>query len=483
MLVGDLDNVVLKSLRKDPRQRYASAAEFSDDLDRYLAGRPVAARRINAVERGWRWCRRNPLVAALSATLAVLVLMTAVVSPVVGFRMRTQRDAVLEAEQQARREADTSRQVADFLTTIYASSDPYLLGISDAPPSMWREQDRRRVELFARSAEQKLDQLPDESDVKAQLMHGVGTAWLGLGRFERAERLLHGALEMRRRSPDVDPLDVAVNAFSLGRLYVQRQQFGDARPLLQETLDVLRGHASGDHPLLGPTLFLLGRVEVARGQRQAGIGHYREALTVMLGRLSDDREKLARAVKSCSDLLMQVNSAKYDFKYVFVEVMPVALEFLVYLVNYEGDEDPLAVLQLFQQMFLRFVLNDFDGAARTGSEGLTIARRMFGEKHWMIAMLTLTVAWAEHFRGNLDVADELYRRAYELAVETLGEQHLYVAAIVGFHAGIYRVRGDLDRAESMLRRALAIIRRSGADAYPQQVRATKLHLAMVLRQG
>lgn len=73
-LSGDLDNIVLKSLRKEPQRRYGTAEAFADDLGRYLDGSPVEARPIGAAEQGLRWCRRNPAPAAL--LVAVLLVFS-----------------------------------------------------------------------------------------------------------------------------------------------------------------------------------------------------------------------------------------------------------------------------------------------------------------------------------------------------------------------------------------------------------------------
>ncbi len=71
----DLESVCLKCLRKEPGKRYATAQELAEDLHRFQAGQPVRARRLGIVERGWRWCRRNPVVAGLTAPIVVILLV------------------------------------------------------------------------------------------------------------------------------------------------------------------------------------------------------------------------------------------------------------------------------------------------------------------------------------------------------------------------------------------------------------------------
>ena len=76
----DLTTICDKCLRGDIERRYATADELRADLIRFLAGEPIRARRIGNIERTWRWCRRNPSLAGALASVAFLLLGTAVVA-------------------------------------------------------------------------------------------------------------------------------------------------------------------------------------------------------------------------------------------------------------------------------------------------------------------------------------------------------------------------------------------------------------------
>jgi hypothetical protein len=64
----------MKAMAKEPRRRYATAADLSADLHRYLEVKPILARPIGHAERFWRWCRRSPVTASLSGMIGVLGL-------------------------------------------------------------------------------------------------------------------------------------------------------------------------------------------------------------------------------------------------------------------------------------------------------------------------------------------------------------------------------------------------------------------------
>jgi WD40 repeat protein len=75
---AELETVVLKAVSKSAEERYATAQELANDLERWLAGKPIKARPVGPLERLWRWRRRNPVVSGLTAATALVTLLAAI---------------------------------------------------------------------------------------------------------------------------------------------------------------------------------------------------------------------------------------------------------------------------------------------------------------------------------------------------------------------------------------------------------------------
>jgi serine/threonine protein kinase/WD40 repeat protein len=95
----DLETIVLKAMAKEPKKRYATADELVEDLRRFLADRPILARRTSWQEHAWRWVRRNPGWAATLATVFGLLLIMAVGGLALNLHLQKALTSAHEAEE------------------------------------------------------------------------------------------------------------------------------------------------------------------------------------------------------------------------------------------------------------------------------------------------------------------------------------------------------------------------------------------------
>jgi hypothetical protein len=72
-----LETICLKAMSKEPRRRYQTASDYAEDLGRFLRSEPIQARAVGRLERGWRWCKREPVVASLWGMVALLLVTLA----------------------------------------------------------------------------------------------------------------------------------------------------------------------------------------------------------------------------------------------------------------------------------------------------------------------------------------------------------------------------------------------------------------------
>lgn len=113
----DLETIILKTVAKEPKDRYATAGELAEDLRRFLENEPIRARRPSLFERASKWSRRHrPIVWSAAAVLVVAVVALSVSTALIGHAYRR------EAVQRQRAEANLKlvfQEWLGFLDRVY----------------------------------------------------------------------------------------------------------------------------------------------------------------------------------------------------------------------------------------------------------------------------------------------------------------------------------------------------------------------------
>ena len=166
-LAGDLDVIVLKALRKDPGRRYISAEQFSEDVRRYLEGKPVKARGDSLRYRVSKFVGRNPAGVAVAAIVVTMLLGSVAWLAVEEHRTQSQVDAARDREL-ALEPALIRAYVR--LGDLYESADPshasgeYRQAVENAKEFLQTHPDRSEVRRDLAWSEMKLGDLaPDQA--------------------------------------------------------------------------------------------------------------------------------------------------------------------------------------------------------------------------------------------------------------------------------------------------------------------------------
>ena len=178
----DLESICLKCLEKDPERRYASAAELLRDLNRFARGLPVQARPIARSERAWRWCVRNPLLAAsLAALFIAIVTGTSLVAA--QYQQTLEANAKLQSTNQSLLESNENLKRARY--EEHATVNFLVQSLAQARP----DRDGRNVTVLEVLDRTLAGTKADDgmaSNTRASLYSSIGSVYQGLGLADKS---------------------------------------------------------------------------------------------------------------------------------------------------------------------------------------------------------------------------------------------------------------------------------------------------------
>lgn len=209
-LRGDLDTIVLKALMKAPADRYATAEAFSEDIERYLEGDPIAARK----EGGWYLVRKfisRHKASVLGAAVAMLAIIATAAMALYEAHEAAEHARVAAAERdRALALSSRNEAIADFLNVLITES-----ASSDKPVTLG--------DMLARSEALVSSEFHGNREQRVAVLDMIGTYYRTIGDSKRALRLLQDSYESINGSPDADlkrkvACNLALTLASLGKV-------------------------------------------------------------------------------------------------------------------------------------------------------------------------------------------------------------------------------------------------------------------------
>ncbi len=253
---GDLDNIVLMALRKEPERRYGSAAELEEDITRYERGLPVRARGDTLGYVAGKFIRRHFMAvpAALLVFFALVVLV---------FTLNNQKEV-------ARAERDRANRVLHFIDELFQSGDPY----------SGRVQPMLDLEMLDHAIAGIRRQFSGDPMTQADLMSKLGEIYLHRGQFESAGTILEEALALRRAHLGDSHPEVALDLERLATLRNEQGRPDDALPLGLKAHDIQIAALGQKHPDLAITMDQLAVATQEKRRFDEAESWYRKSLAI-----------------------------------------------------------------------------------------------------------------------------------------------------------------------------------------------------------
>jgi serine/threonine-protein kinase len=427
-LAGDLDNICLMALRKEPDRRYQTAGQLADDIERHLNRRPILARSDSFGYRAGKFIRRNRAAAIASTAVILLVASLVVVYTV---KLQQERD---RAQQEARK----AEEVSEFLTGLFEVSDP--------SESVGKTITAR--ELLDRGAERIRTELPDQPETQAAMMTVVGNVYHQLGLSRRADTLLSQAMAIWEESTGLNHPDAASTVHSLAVVAYDLAEYDRADLLYRQSLQVNRDLYGEEHTTVAETINNLGAVYKRQGDLQAARDMFEKALALRLRLTGEMDLGVAHSMNHLGGILRELG--EYDRA---EQLLRRGLEIRRELVGPYHFETVASMgnMARFHRQF-----EEYDKAESLYREALDILHTMVGSEHRYVAGITGSLAHVLLAKGDYVGAEQYYRNSLQILNSVLPPGNLHSSgAMIGL-ANALRLQGRAEEAEAMVREALEI---------------------------
>ena len=433
---GELDVLCLKATHRDPRERYQSVEALIRDVDHYLRHEPLEARPDTVLYRASRFVRRNR--AAVLATCAAVVVL---VGMVVFFTLRLTR-----ARNAAVAEAAREKRIQDFMLNLFEGGDP------EAGPA----NDIRVTELLDRGAQQAGD-LSNEPEVQADLNQTLGTMYEKLGKLDRADTLLQLSLKEREALAERDPPAVADNLIAMGLLRSDQGQGKEAERLVHQAIELIRKTEPRNKLHMAKAESALGTAMAADGQQAEAVNVLKHAIAIQS--LPDASSvDLARSVNSLADA--QIYLGDYvDANFHYSKAL--ALDRQIYGGNHPLVGDNLSDLGQIQEIW-----GHYGEADKLERQALAIATSWYGSDHPDTARKMTALARTLEYENHVAEAEALLRHALVITESVYGPMHPHVAYVLNSLGAVAIDHDDFKNAEEYFARMENIYRVAfGKDDY------------------
>ena len=439
-LEGDLDNIVLMALRKEPQRRYVSAEQLSQDISRHLEDLPVIARPDTARYRAAKFFARHKVGAGATALL-ILTLSAGIAATL------WQAKAAVAAGKRAQIEAAKAQRINSFLQDMLSFSSPSYVSTNPR-----KDPDAKVSEVVEAAAKRAESELADQPEVLAEVRRTIGSLYLAQGRYDQAEQTLRAALDNYIRLYGRESHETVWTSNVLANTLLRKGNTAEAQTLFLKDIEVERRLAQSGHLDASAMAHALGDYGSLLDQRgdNAAEPYLREALQYTATLSGKERTYVAMIYNDVGDVAYR----RGDWKEAERENRAAIEE---YRKLPEGTYVEMAA-SLSNLGAVLIKQGEYAEAEPFVREGLGLRRKFLGDAHQDTAMSFFRLSDLYYKEGKYQDAESAARESaqvFQRAIKT-PKDNVYFANPLLELGLILNKTGRSREAETYLREALEI---------------------------
>lgn len=232
----DLETIILKAVAKQRDERYATAQELADDLQRLLEDRPIMARRPTVSQRMGKWAKRHRTATVAGMVVFVMMTIGLMISNIAISRQKAATDNALVIARRNETQAIVEQKKAAAIRDVMQQL------VSAAHPDQRKGNAYTVRQLLDHLSADLIAQLDDQPEVQAALQATVGNAYRRLGAPDKAEPLLSAVLELREATRPTPYAELAESLRDVAWNEAARGRYDRAEKLARRSVALYQQH-------------------------------------------------------------------------------------------------------------------------------------------------------------------------------------------------------------------------------------------------
>ena len=443
LVKGDLDNIVLKAMHKDPLRRYVSVQQLSEDIRRHLTGLTVIAQKDTAGYRLNKFIKRHKV--GFFASIGFLAFLIGSLIAIIW-----QANIAKKERDNAKLEAKKVESVNRFLQEMLSSADPTEAG-----------RDIKVYDILHKSSLNIPRSFENQPEIEAEIQKTIGETFTNLGEYDEAKPHLERSLNLNQSTYGYSSIQAGESYHALALYYHWIGDLKIADSLYKKALMIFRNDNNTSKRTLAGAIndYAILKYDIAEYTESKKL--HQESLDIYLKYVGEKDKDVASAYNNLAILMQELHELDKAELY-FNKALKINIELL-------GENRPEVSANYNNLGFIYIDKNQFDKAEEYFKKSLDLKSRYFGKNHSIVGFAYSNLSAIQERVGKISEAKENAILAIDNLKKSVNENHIWLGFAYFRLTKVLVDQGKYKLAEEYINKTLKIQRANYSENHPNLV--------------